>query len=260
MTVFWHEIKRGRTAFAVWTAAVAFLMVVCVFLFPEMRGEMEQAGDMFSSMGSFTAAFGMDRLNFGEFLGFYSIECGNILGLGGALFAALTGAGMLAKEQKEHTADFLLTHPAGRGRIVSGKLAAVAVQILMLNGMALLLAAGSVLLIGEEAAWDKWLLLHLAYLFAQLEIGAVCFGVSAFLSGNSAGIGLGLAILWYFCNIIANLTEKARFLKYFTPFGYAEGADIVNSGRLDGGMLLAGAALAAAGILAAYVRYGRKDI
>ncbi len=59
----------------------------CVFLFPEMKGEMNAIGDVFSSMGSFSAAFSMDRLNFGTLTGFYAIECGNVLGLGGAFFA-----------------------------------------------------------------------------------------------------------------------------------------------------------------------------
>ena len=44
--------------------------------------------EMFSSMGAFSSAFGMDRLNFGTLIGFYATECGNILGLGGAFFAS----------------------------------------------------------------------------------------------------------------------------------------------------------------------------
>ena len=92
MTLVRHELKQGRTAFLIWTAAVGGLLAVCVFLFPEMKGEMEGVSDIFSSMGSFTAAFGMDRLNFGTFTGFYAVECGNVLGLGGAFFASLCGA------------------------------------------------------------------------------------------------------------------------------------------------------------------------
>jgi ABC-2 type transport system permease protein len=53
-------------------------------------------------------SFGMDKLNFGEFMGYFGIECGNVLGLGGALFAALAGISALAKEEKDRTAEFLL--------------------------------------------------------------------------------------------------------------------------------------------------------
>ena len=79
MTIVRHELKQGRTSFFIWTASLGLLMSVCVFLYPEMKGEMDGISEMFASMGSFTAAFGMDRLNFGTLIGYYAIECGNIL-------------------------------------------------------------------------------------------------------------------------------------------------------------------------------------
>lgn len=104
MTIVKHELKQGKNSFLIWTAAIAMLLAVCVFLFPEMKGEMDGISDVFASMGSFTAAFGMDRLNFGTLVGFYAIECGNVLGLGGAFYAALCAVGILSKEEKERTA------------------------------------------------------------------------------------------------------------------------------------------------------------
>ena len=111
MTIVKHELRQSKTSFFIWTAAIGFLLMVCIFLYPEMKGEMEGINDMFSSMGSFTAAFGMDKLNFGTLMGFYSVECGNVLGLGGAFFAALCAVNILSKEERDKTAEFLLTHP-----------------------------------------------------------------------------------------------------------------------------------------------------
>ena len=54
---------------------------------------------LFAGMGDFSAAFGLDRLGYGTIMGFYGIECGNILGLGGAFFAALTAMGLLDGEE-----------------------------------------------------------------------------------------------------------------------------------------------------------------
>ena len=101
-------------AFWIWTVVISFMIGVCVFIYPEMKGEMESISDVFADMGSFSAAFGMDQINFGTLRGYYAIECGNVLGLGGAVFAAICGAGILAKEEKEHTAEFLMTHPVNR--------------------------------------------------------------------------------------------------------------------------------------------------
>lgn len=83
MTIIRHELKQSRISMIIWTVAIGFLLAVCIFMFPEMKGEMEEVNDVFSSMGSFTQAFGMDKVNFGTLLGFYAVECGNILGLGG---------------------------------------------------------------------------------------------------------------------------------------------------------------------------------
>lgn len=110
MTLVKHELRQGKTSLLIWTAAIGFLLAICIFLFPEMKGQMDSVSDMFSSMGSFTEAFGMDRLNFGTLIGFYAVECGNILGLGGAFYAALCAAGILSKEEKDKTAEIGRAH------------------------------------------------------------------------------------------------------------------------------------------------------
>lgn len=260
MALIKHELRQGKLSFLIWTASIAFLMIVCVFLFPEMKGQMEDVSDVFASMGSFTAAFGMDRLNFGTLIGFYAVECGNILGLGGAFYASFCAVGILSKEEKDRTAEFLLTHPVSRRHIVTGKLAAVLVQVIVMNLIIYALSVGSIAAVGEEIPWKELNLLHMAYFLLQLELAGICFGISAFLRKGSVGVGLGIAAMMYFLNLIANIAESAGFLKYFTPFGYAEGADIVTNGSLDGGRIALGMVFGVIGVAAAYFEYCRKDI
>lgn len=260
MTLVKHELKQGRTAFLIWTAAVGGLLAVCVFLFPEMKGEMEGVSDIFSSMGSFTAAFGMDRLNFGTLTGFYAVECGNVLGLGGAFFASLCAVGILSKEEKEQTAEFLLAHPVSRRQIITEKLTAVLVQVTAMNLIIYAVSVGSIAAVGETVPWKEINLLHIAYYLLQLELAGICFGISAFMRKGTVGTGLGIAAVMYFLNLIANIAEPAEFLKYITPFGFCEGADIVADGSLDGKLVAIGMAVGLIGVIAAYVKYGRKDI
>ncbi len=260
MTLVKHELKQGKTSLLIWTAAIGFLLAICIFLFPEMKGQMDSVSDMFSSMGSFTEAFGMDRLNFGTLIGFYAVECGNILGLGGAFYAALCAAGILSKEEKDKTAEFLLTHPVSRKRIMTEKLIAVLVQITAMNIMIYAISVGSIAVVGEAIPLKEISLLHLAYYLLQLELAGICFGISSFLRKGSAGVGLGIAAMMYFLNLIANIADVAEFLKYITPFGYCEGADIVANGRLDGVMVSVGAVIGLGGIMAAYLKYTKKDI
>ena len=225
-----------------------------------MKGEMDTLTSVFASMGSFTAAFGMDRLSFGELSGFYAIECGNILGLGGAFFAALTAVNVLAKEEKDRPAEFLLTHPVPRGRVLAEKLCAVLAQITAMNAVLLALSLGCMAAIGEDIPWRTVLLLHLGYFLLQTELAGVCFGISAFIRRSGPGIGLGLAAAMYFLNLISNLSSSAEFLRYVTPFAYCEGADIISSGTLDTALVLLGLGYAVAATVAACLHYTRKDI
>ena len=260
MTLIKHELRRGKTSFFIWTSSIGFLLATCIFLFPEMKGQMEGVNDMFASMGSFTEAFGMDRLNFGTLTGFYAVECGNVLGLGGAFFASLCAVGILSKEEKEKTAEFLLTHPVSRKRIITEKLIAVLIQITAMNIIIYALAVGSIAAVGEEIPWKEISLLHLAYYLLQLELACICFGISAFLHKGSVGVGLGVAVMMYFLNIIANITDVAEFLKYITPFGYCEGADIISKGSLDLTLIIIGTVIGIIGIIIAFLKYTKKDI
>ncbi|MCH5334120.1 MAG: ABC transporter permease subunit [Agathobacter sp.] len=260
MILLKHELKQGRFSLMIWTAVIAFMLAVCILIYPEMSSQMTEVSSMFSEMGSFSAAFGMDRLNFGEFIGFFGVECGNIVGMGGAFFASLLGISALAKEEREHTAEFLLTHPVRRRKVVTEKLLSVLAQIVILNAVVIGVTALSTLIIGEKPEAKTMALLFLAYFILQIEIAAICFGISAFISRGGLGIGLGMAALFYFLNIVANLSEDVKFLKYITPFGYTESADIITDGSINMQYLSVGAVFALMGIAAAFYRYGKKDI
>lgn len=260
MTLIKHELKQEKIPFVIWTAAIGLLLAVCVFMFPEMKGQMDGVSDMFASMGAFTEAFGMDRLNFGTLIGFYAVECGNILGLGGAFYASLCAIGVLSKEEKNSTAEFLLTHPVKRSRIITEKLIAVWLQITAMNLIIYALSVGSMAIIGEAIPWKELNLLHLAYYLLQTELMGICFGISAFMRKGSIGVGLGIAAMMYFLNLIANIAEAAEFLKYITPFGYCDGADIVKDGSLNGIMVAIGMIFCVSGIATAYLKYTQKDI
>lgn len=229
-------------------------------MYPDMESQMEGVNDMFSSMGNFTEAFGMDQLNFGTLVGFYAVEGGNILGIGGAFFAAITAITALMKEEKERTAEFLMTHPVSRTKIITEKFLSVFSIIIILNAVVLGCTLLSIVMIDEEIFWKELLLFQLAYLLMQFEIAGICFGISAFLRKSGLGIGIGLASLMYFFNIIANISEDGEVLKYITPFGYTEGSDIINNGELKIEYIIPGMIMMLIGIIIAYVKYNKKDI
>ena len=259
MTIFRHELRAGAVSLLVWSAVVGGLMALCVALYPSMAGSMEEFSQMFAGMGDFSAAFGLDKLEFGTIMGFYGTECGNILGLGGAFFAALTAMGLLAGEEGGRTAEFLLTHPVSRLRVCLEKLAALAVLILGLNLACFACGAVGILAIGEEAEWGGLLRYHGALLLMQAEIGGVCFGLSSLLRRGGLGLGMGLAALLYFAGLLLNLEPGLDWLRFATPYYYADAARIFD-GEILTGPILSGCALGALGAGFGLWWYGRKDI
>lgn len=260
MTLFLHELRCGRLFLIIWTAAVCFLLSVSIFIYPEMAGEMEDMTDMFANMGSFTDAFGMDQLSFGEFMGYFAIECGNQLGLGGAMFAAIIGASALSREERDGTAEFLLTHPVSRGKVVLFKYLSLLSQVFIFTAAVGGCALGAAFVIGEEFDLSAMLLLFLAYLLLEIQITSITFGISAFLrkGGMAAGLGVGLGL--YFVGIVANLTEALEFLKFFTPFSYTDGGRIVNDLVIEPKYLAVGGIFTALGVAVAFIKYCKKDI
>lgn len=260
MTLFFHELRRDRVRLLVWTAAIAGMLLISILIYPQMTSQMNEMGDMFSEMGAFSSAFNMDKVNFGEFSGYFAVECGNVLGLGGAFFAALLGVMALAKEERERTAEFLLTHPISRSYVVSRKLLTILAEILFLNLVVAASAVAAALAIGQEIDAKLFAQVFFAYFLLQVEIACVMFGVSAFLRGSGIGIALGAAFVLYFMNILANLTDEAEPLRYITPFSYADGTAIVSSGGIEVKYLIPGLAFTVVGVALAFLHYNRKDI
>ncbi|MBQ9543588.1 MAG: ABC transporter permease subunit [Clostridia bacterium] len=260
MTLFIHELNRSKFSLLVWTLAISFMLAVTVIIYPQMSEQVDSINEAFSRMGDFSTAFGMDKLNFGELTDYFCVECSNTLGLGGALFAAIYGALALAGEEKDKTGEFLFTQPVSRGGIVISKLTALAARIFILNAVVAAVCFLSIFAIGEKADFKVIALVFAAHLILSLEFGAISFGISAFASGASVGASIGVVFGFYFLNIVANITDKAKFLKFVTPYAYTDGASIRADGALDWVKIAIGVGISALCIAAAYIRYRRKDL
>lgn len=259
MTVFRKELRSNIVSFLVWTVVVGGLMAVCVAIYPSMAESMEDMSTLFAGMGNFSAAFGLDKLQFGSIMGFYGTECGNILGLGGAFYAALTAMGLLAGEEGGHTAEFLLTHPVSRLRVAAEKLAALALLVAGLNLVCFACGAGGILAIGEDAEWSGLLRYHGALLLMQLQIGGLCFGASSLLRRGGLGLAMGMTALLYFAGLLLNLDQGLDWLRFVTPYYYADAARLFAE-EVQFSPVLTGCALGALGMGFGLWWYTRKDI
>ena len=255
-----HELRRNRKTTLIWSGAIGFMILLSMLMFPQMKNEADQMTELFSNMGIFTEVFGMDILHMAHALDFYGLEAGNMIGICGTIFAAWISVMSLAREEGDHTAEFLLTHPISRKAVVYTKLVSVVTAIVFFNVFSMFFGIFSFGVIGESFAWKEFLMFHVFELWMHLEIGCICFGISACISKNSLGIGIGFPLFLYFMNIFINISDKLSFLKYITPYHYAEPSTVISGEIPDVLPVLLGGIYGFLGVLTAFRVYQRKNI
>lgn len=237
MTLFLQELKMNRKQLLAWTICIGICCFGCILLFGGVKETMEEMGEVYAQMGAFATALSLDRMNSGTMEGFYATEVSLIFAVGGAMFAAMLGICMLAKEEEGHTAEFLYTLPLGRTDIVAWKYAAMTALILLFNGVCICWELLGFACVGERAPLKEFWLFHGAQLLMQFEIGSLSFLASAFCRKKQVGAALGFAILLYGMDLMCGIVPDIENLKYVTPYYFSNAADIFINGNLDGKMV-----------------------
>ena len=260
MTLYIHEMKMNLKSLLIWTLCVGGLCFGCILLYTSLEDSLQGIADAYSNMGAMSTALGMDKMSLATLTGFYATEVAMMHGLGGAMFAAILGTAMLSKEEAGHTSEFLNVFPIGRSRIIIEKFVALISNILLFNLVCTIMYILGFVMMGEELIWKEMLLFHLAQFLMQAEIGTVCFLISAFSGKNMMGAGLGIAILMFAADMMCRIIPAIENVKYVTPFYYSNGADIFTSGKIEGVMLVIGIGIMVVAFMAAFIRYGTKDL
>lgn len=260
MTIIRHELKQHQLMFWIWCAAICGMTLMIILMFPDFRDQADSLNDMFANMGDFTAAFGMDRLSVASPLGFYGLEGGSIMGIGGGMLFALLGGSIISKEEGAHTAEFLFTSPKKRSTVLFQKLLTVGIFAVVFYAICTVVGLISFKMIGEEVDMKAFLLYQLAQMFLGLEIAGFTFGISAFMHKSSLGISLGLALGLYFLQILSNIVDSLDWIKYITPYCFADAAKILTDVKLEWNLVLICAGYAVASIVAGFIYFSKKDL
>lgn len=260
MTFIKHELKMNLRFLLIWSMAVGGMIFCYMLIYPMMEESMNEIGDAFSQMGAFSEAFGLGQISMKTAMGFFGVEVGATLSIGGSIYAAMIGIGMLAKEEGEHTTEFLFVTPNTRRYYITAKLAAIVILITVFDLICILFGILGFACIGEEIVWKQYLLFFLAQYLMHLNITGIGFGISAFLKKNNIGLGIGVAIILYFVNLFANITDKVDGFHFITPFSYADAAEIFSTEKLQTEYLISGMIIMVLAVMAAYMKYSRKDL
>lgn len=260
MHLLWQECKMNFKTLLIWSLCVGGLCLGCICLYDSVGDSVSEMSDMFADMGAFSEALGMDKVSIGTLEGYYAVEISTLLSLGGAMFAAMLGAGLVAKEEEGKTCEFLNALPLGRARIIGEKYAAIAALLAAFHVICMGLILAGFAWMGASPDMGNFARYHALAFFMCLEIGTVCFLLSALQRKKPVGAAIGFAVLLYMLDLLCRVVPALGKIKYVTPFYYSNAADIFAGSEIPVAACGIGGAVTVMSLCLTVWVYGKKDL
>lgn len=207
------------------------------------------------------AALGIRLDTFFSILGFYSYIFTFVL-LAGAVQAMNLGAGVISKEVRLKTADFLLTKPVTRAQVMTSKILAAVTLLVFTNVIYLLFALITVRAVASGTFSERiFLMISAVLFFVQIMFMVLGIFFSVIIPKIKSVVSFSLPTVFAFF-IISTLgavlgEEKVR---YFTPFRYYDTAYIMKNSAYESRFIIIEILFLIIACIASYVIYVKKDI
>lgn len=152
------------------------------------------------------------------------------------IHAAMIGAEVISKEERDKTIEFLIPKPVSRVRILTEKLLAALINVIILN---IVTTVSSVLIVNYynkgPSLTNDILVLMAGVLFVQLLFFAVGAFLAVIMKRPKAAASVATSILLgtYIISVFVDINSKLENLKYFTPFKYFDAKTLIANGKLD---------------------------
>lgn len=261
--LYFKELKRNRKNAAIWTSIVLAFTLMILSIYPSFSHMGEDMVKLMSNLPEeYAKAFGMDEATWSSIIGFYATYYGIYITLLMGIFTASTGATIIGKEERDGTAEFLLTRPISRGNIAATKLSVLGTLLVLIYLVQTAIAVFGMTVFGTDIAWGAMLSMHIHGFFLILLFTSLGVLMGSFFSVklNYMGPVVGMIFGSYFLNAIASASDSVEWLAYLSPYHYMPLR--LDQGELDTNFL-ACSIFAAVSILilwVSYKRYMTKDI
>lgn len=263
MNIFLRELKAHRWGLVFWCLG----MVMLVYSGMAKYAAYEQAGasveDIIGQLPKgVLAVFGMAGFDLTTAAGFYGVLF-LYLAVMAAVHASLLGSGVIAKEERDHTSEFLYTKPASRAKVLTGKLTAGLANLVLFNLATLASSLYFVDFFSDEAPLSREIMLLMVGLFF---IQLIFFSIGALVAGtthrpkSASSIATSIMFLTFLLAFVINLNEELDFLKYVTPFKYFDAGTIMTDIALDPVYVVLSLAIIVLCIVGTYRFYAARDL
>ena len=264
MNLFLREMRSSRKSLIIWCISLLFMVVAGMSKYEAYSSSSGQSiNEIISQMPkSLQALMGTGVLDLSTIIGFYGMLFAYLL-LMAAIHALMLGANIIAKEERDKTTEFLMVKPISRTKIITLKLSAVLVNVLIFNLVTLVFSFIMVAKYSKGAVPQKEIYLLLTGLFIlQLIFMAIGTAIAAISRNPKKAASLGTAILlvMYILSIAIDINSKLAGLKYLTPFKFYEAKKVLVDGALDPVYITLSIVVIAILVAGTYVFYKKRDL
>ena len=263
MNVFLRELSAYRRSTITWVISLSVMVLAFMAgMYPAFTQDVEATRNLLSQLPeAVRVAFSISLANFFTVYGFYAYLL-NFALLAGAIQAMNLGTGVISKEVSGKTADFLLSKPLTRPKVLSYKLGAALSMVLFTSAVFAVVSYVAALIASAEAvSATKVFLLAFTFLLAQLfflALGAL-FAVLIPKVKSVISVTLPTVFAFYIVGTLGDVLGQEA-VRYASPFKFFDSIYVISNKSLEGTYLAFEIALVVAAIVATYVIYLKKDI
>jgi beta-exotoxin I transport system permease protein len=263
MNIFWREIRSYRNGLIFWCFGMVALIGSGMLKYAAYQTTGQSILDLVTKFPrTIQIVFGMVGLDLSTARGFYGVMF-LFIALMATLHAALLGTDIISKEERDRTSEFLFVKPLLRTSVITRKLLAGLMNLLIFN---LVTTVGSIIivhLVNKGASANTYiyllmgglLLLQLVFFFLGTAVAAASRRPKA-----AASIGTAVLLFTFILSYIIDFNTKLDFLKYLTPFKYFDAPTVLASGRLNTVFVMISLAITAAFVRVTYASYAKRDL
>ena len=262
MNIYLFELKTIRKNTIIWAVILSALCLLFMSIFPSYASNEEDVKAMLKGFPpEVISAFGLNVDTIFSVLGFYTFTLTYIL-FCGAVQAGNLGIGLISRENRAKTADFLLTKPIKRETVLTAKLLASLTSLVFTN--IIYLAASTVIcnmIKNKEFDGKALLLISLTLFFIQLTfvcIGTLC-GIVFHRVKSVVTTSLCLSFAFFAVSMLDSFIDK-DVLRFITPYKYFNSALIIKNLAYEPSSILTVLVVCTVCISASYLLYIKKDV
>ncbi|PGS50177.1 ABC transporter permease subunit [Bacillus sp. AFS041924] len=262
MNIFLHELKAYRKSTFIWTASLMAIVVFFLSLFPAIAKDYAEFSKVLEGYPEgVRKALGLEIESFGNILGFYSYVF-IYISLCGAIQAMILGTSIVSKEVREKTADFLLTKPITRTKVMTSKIFAGVVSLAITNVFYLV----STILMAQHVKTADFsnqliILLSISLFITQLLFLGIGILISVVFPKIKAVLSISLAIVFGFFVVgMVVATDESNAKRFLSPFKYFEPKYIIAHSKFETQFLIVSIGIILISIITSYVIYKKKDV